>query len=298
MEKFGKFPKLWALGQKHIRDIFDSEVEITEKIDGSQFGFGKIQGELVVRSKNKYLQPDALEKMFIKGVEYVKTISELIPDNTMFYGEYLQKPKHNVLAYDKTPKNYISLFGMISEGTFITDHDILKTYADKFDIDVVPLLFKGKCDKDKVEELLNTKSYLGVVNVEGVVVKNYYKDYWLGGQYFPIMGGKYVSEKFKEVHSNNWKKEHTGKGKWETYCEQFKTPARWDKAVQHLREDGILEESPRDIGNLIKEIHRDIEEEEKENIKEVLWNLYGKDIKRVATNGFPEWYKKELMNME
>lgn len=293
--EFKSFPKLWALGQPWVKDIFENEVEITEKVDGSQFSFGKINGNLMCRSKGKIMELDAPEKMFAKGVEYVKSIEGKLPDNVQFYGEYLQKPKHNTLCYDRTPKNFIALFGIIKEDCFVSDYDELVLWANILDLDVVPLIYKGKATPDVINDLLKRQSFLGVVEIEGVVVKNYEKDYMIGGQYFPIMCGKYVSEKFKEVHGKNWKKENTGKGKWETFCEQYKTPARWDKAVQHLKENGTLEQSPKDIGNLIKEIQRDIEEEEKENIKEALWNIYGKDLKRVATNGFPEWYKQQLM---
>jgi hypothetical protein len=47
------FPKIFAIGQDYIKDIFDGEVEVTEKIDGSQFVFGKLAGELYFRSKGK-----------------------------------------------------------------------------------------------------------------------------------------------------------------------------------------------------------------------------------------------------
>lgn len=46
------------------------------------------------------------------------------------------------------------------------------------------------------------------------------------------------------------------------------------------------------------EIHRDIEEEEKEIIKEWLWKEFGKDLKRKAAAGFPEWYKEQLAKGE
>jgi len=45
------FPKIFTLGTDYISDIFKEEVEITEKIDGSQISFGKIEGELYMRSK-------------------------------------------------------------------------------------------------------------------------------------------------------------------------------------------------------------------------------------------------------
>lgn len=98
------FPKILHLGHKQIKDIFDGEVEITEKVDGSQLGFGKINGELFVRSKGKEQDLDNPDKMFEGAVKFVKTIADKLPDNIVLYGEWLNKPKHNVLAYDRTPK--------------------------------------------------------------------------------------------------------------------------------------------------------------------------------------------------
>lgn len=50
------FPKIFAIGTKYIDSIFDNEVEITEKVDGSQFAFGKIDGEVYCRSKGNQQQ--------------------------------------------------------------------------------------------------------------------------------------------------------------------------------------------------------------------------------------------------
>jgi ATP-dependent helicase/DNAse subunit B len=66
------------------------------------------------------------------------------------------------------------------------------------------------------------------------------------------------------------------------------------KAIQHLKEKGELEFTPRDIGKLIKEIQDDITEEEKENILNFLWNEFGKELLRNAVKGFPEFYKRYL----
>jgi hypothetical protein len=52
------FPKIFALGTMYIRDIFEGAVEITEKIDGSQFVFGMIDGKLQLRSKGAVLYVD------------------------------------------------------------------------------------------------------------------------------------------------------------------------------------------------------------------------------------------------
>lgn len=68
------YPTVYALGHKAIEGIFDSPVIVEEKIDGSQFSFGLIDGELRCRSKGKELILDAPEKMFSKAVATVREI--------------------------------------------------------------------------------------------------------------------------------------------------------------------------------------------------------------------------------
>ncbi len=291
------FPKIFAIGQDYISGIFDDEVEITEKIDGSQFDFGKINGELHLRSKGKPVYLDNPEKMFITAISYVASIEKKLPDNVIFYTEYLSNPGHNVLKYDRIPKNNLMIFavGDLSD-KFISEHDKLKEYATLLDIEVVPLLFKGKIDNiEQIQHLLEMKSALGNCEIEGFVVKNYKKPFLLGGQPIPVMAGKFVSEKFKETHKESWGRDFTAKGKFETFCESFATEARWQKAIQHLREKELLTNSPKDIGSLMKEIQEDVEQEEKEDIKKFLWQEFGEQVLRASIKGFPEWYKEKLL---
>lgn len=287
------FPKIFAIGQRWVENIFDSEVEITEKIDGSQFGFGKIDGELICRSKGKVQPIECPDKMFKEGIEYIKSIEDRLPDNMMFYGEYLKTPKHNVNCYDRTPKNHIILFGACKpNGKFIKDY---YKYAELFDLETVPTIFKGKVnDFEELKDLLKKESVLGKCKIEGFVVKNYSKELLLGGRIIPLMCGKYVSEEFKEVHRKNWSRENTGKGKWDSFKESFQTEARWLKALFYLRDNGELENAPRDIGTIMKRVQIDIEEEEKENIKEFLWKEFGREVLRKSIKGIPEWYKERL----
>ena len=291
------FPKIFAIGQDYIQDIFKEEVSITEKIDGSQLDFGKVNDELFIRSKGKQLFIESPEKMFQEAIDYVLSIEDKIENNTVYYCEYLRTPRHNVLAYERVPKNHLILFGISNiGGTFISEYNELEKYADKLDIEVVPLIYKGLVERPTdIFGMLDVDSVLGNTKIEGIVVKNYERPFLLGGQPIPLMMGKYVSEKFKEIHNKSWNKEKTSKGKWETYCDGFRTEARWDKSIQHLRDNGDLENAPKDIGKLIQEIKRDIEEEEKENVKEFLWSQFGKDLIRKASRGFPEYYKEKLM---
>ena len=297
MSKTAAFPKILHVGDKQISDLFDGEVEITEKLDGSQFGFGRVDGELVIRSKGREIDLESFDKMFGEGVAYVKSIQDRIPDGMFFYGEYLQKPRHSTLAYDRIPKNHIALFGVYNSGNReFLDYGEIEKWANTLDVDAVPVLKRGMSSPDEVSSLVKDHvSYLGGQNIEGVVVKAYKPWLFLGQMPLSVMSGKYVSEAFKEVHNKNWKAENTGNGKLEVAISQYRSEARWNKAVQHLRDDGRLTESPRDIGELIKEVRKDISLEEKEAIKAELWSIFKNDFLQYAVSGLPQWYKEKLV---
>lgn len=300
-----KFPKILALGDKAIQSIFDGEVEITEKIDGSMIGFGRINGELCIRSKGRHLDIDNPDSMFKAGVEYLKFIQDRLSEGTMYYGEYLRAPKHNALTYERIPQNHIALFAMSypSEDGFTTlwaEYEDIVIEASLLQIDVVRKLnlsVSGETIHHSLTELLNLPSLLGKAKIEGIVIKNYSKQAFVGGQVLPIMMGKYVSEEFKEIHRKDWKKENTGKGRWETFKSQYACPPRWRKAVEHLRDNGVLTDSPRDIAGLIREVNKDIELEEKDNIKDFLWDEFGRELLRSSTRGIAEWYKQYLLDL-
>ncbi len=289
------FPKIFAIGTDYIKDIFQNEVEITEKIDGSQFSFGKVSGELYMRSKGCIQYKDKHDKMFSLAVAYALSIESLIPDNMVFYCEYLKTERHNILKYNRVPKNNLVMFGASSiNDSFVSDW---RDYAEKFYIEAVPVIYKGSINSsDEIIKLLDIESVLGGCKIEGIVVKNYLKPFLLGGQPIPLMSGKFVSESFKENHKENWGKEYSTKGKWETFLGSFKTEALWNKSIQRLKEESKLENSPRDIGLILKEINKDIEDEQKEDVKEFLWNEYKREIFANATRGLPEWYKQKIMD--
>lgn len=287
------YPKIFSIGTDYIKDIFNEDVEVTEKIDGSQFSWGKIGGELYIRSKGAQLYVANPEKMFAQAINYIEQIQDRLPEGIVFYSEYMNKPKHNTLKYERIPKNNIMLFGVmhISQRFELNIAD----YASLLDVECVPIMHVGKIGN--VSELMNfmdRESVLGGAKIEGIVVKNYHRKFLLGGCPMPLMAGKFVSESFKEVHRERWGEEEKTKGRLEIFMESFRTEARWEKAVQHLREHGELENEPRDIGKLIKEIHLDIEAEEANAIKEFLYKEFRNEIMRKATGGAPEWYKKKL----
>lgn len=287
------FPKIFHLGHKNVNTIFDGDVEITEKVDGSQFNFGVLNGELYMKSKGAIVHANCPENLFAEAVEYVLSIKELLREGFVYHCEYLKKPKHNVLCYNRIPKNHLICFGISKpDGTF--NEIDREGWCNEIGIEHIPVLYHGQVDSvGFIKALLDTDSTLGNTKVEGVVIKNYNQQILIGNQCLPIMSAKYVSEKFKERHGQKSKTFKT-KGRVEDFVQSFRTEARWQKAVQHIRERGELDGSPKDIGVLMREVHKDIVDECRDEIINFLWCEYIKKIKRVATAGLAEWYKEQL----
>jgi len=302
MSKLDSFSKIFTLGHRTLKTLYDGPVEISEKVDGSQLGFGKIGGEVVARSKGKMLIMDACDNMFSQAITQIQRIADKIPDGCAFWGEYLSKPKHNLLAYSHVPHNNIMLFGMtrFDDPEWVYSYDELGYWAGMFQLDVARVLYEGEAVKppelflDQIHQLLLTESFLGGTKIEGIVIKNWAQSVLVGDQYIYPLCGKFVSEKFKEKMGQS-KNQYSGKGRWEDYKDSFRTEARWLKAIQHLRDNGELLGEPKDIGPLLKEINRDISDECKEEIMAFLWKEFGKDLCRKATAGFAEWYKEYLL---
>jgi hypothetical protein len=102
------YPKIYHIGDREIPNMFEGEVEVTEKIDGSQFTFGfNENGTFECRSKGQMIDMEH-PGMFAIAVEQAKRI---IKEHfysgckrLYFYTEFLIKSKHNKLCYDRVPK--------------------------------------------------------------------------------------------------------------------------------------------------------------------------------------------------
>ena len=288
--KINSYPNVLQIGHRMIRDIFTGPVIIEEKIDGSQFSFGIIDEELQCRSKGKQQHIDAPDSLFQKATDVIKSL-DLRP-GWMYRGEYLAKPKHNALAYSRTPEKHIIIFDVQTGIETYLSPEEKKVEAERIGLECVPVIFRGLVeDIEMFKSFLEKESILGGVKVEGVVVKNYN----LFTQEKKIAIGKYVSEAFKEVHEKEWGRSNPGrKDLIGLLIEKYRSEARWQKAVQHLTENGVLEESPKDIGLLVKEIPVDVKKECEQDIKDFLFDHFWPHISRGIMKGMPEWYKGKL----
>lgn len=296
---YHSYPKIWALGHRAITELLLDPVIVEEKVDGSQFSFGKFLMEdgsidFRARSKGATLNIYAPEAMFKKAIEVAQNLDLKV--GWTYRAEYLQKPKHNTLVYDRVPKDHLIIFDINTGDEEYMGYNSKLAEAQRLGLECVPLMFSGMItDPQQFRDLLNTPSILGGQKVEGVVVKNYKR---FGDDKKALMG-KFVSEEFKESHGKEWKSSNPTQGDVvELLKQKFRTAARWSKAVQHLKEAGKLDGSPRDIGNLIKEVQADVEGECADEIKEVLYKWALPHLKRGLTAGLPEWYKDVLLKAQ
>lgn len=305
MDSIPKYPKVLNLGAPYTQNALVGDVVIQEKIDGSQLRWGyDDKGEIHVGSKGREIHSSNQDGMFALAFDYLTKRCNIKSENrknVWFYGEYLQKPKHNCLKYDSVPKNNIVLFDCLFHGEWL-GRDSLGRFAQMWGIDLIPELWCGdvlnrptdnlSSPSDFLRCLANdTTSYLGGTTVEGLVIKNYGQVIEMNGQARPLTT-KFVRDEFREKHM---KANPSMRQTIEDVILGLRSENRWNKAIQHLRDDGKLLNDVKDIGNIIKEIHRDLLEEEGEAIKAMLWEKYRKHVMATAVRGFPDWYKDKLM---
>jgi hypothetical protein len=270
-------------------------IYVTEKIDGSQFSFGVTDdGDLICRSRRRQIDL-AAPGMFKAGVDTAQDLAAQGMLNTgwTYRGEYLSKPKHNTMVYERVPKGNIILFDVDrGDQDYLTPYEVLDV-AEHLDLEAVPVLaaFRAKPDMGDIKGLLGYQSVLGNGTIEGVVLKNY-------GMYDEgkkVLMAKMVSEDFVERHSKSWKKRNPSRKDFiADLTDGLATEACWTKAVQHCREAGEIEGIPQDIPTVMREICRDTEKEMRVEIQDALWHHFWPQIRRGLTKGLPEFYKALL----
>ena len=290
------YPHIYALGHKAISQLLEEPVVVEEKVDGSQISFGVYGVALRIKSRSKELVIDAPEKMFNLAVESIKTRLPLLRDGWTYCGEYLNSKSHNTLCYDRVPSGNIVIFDVRIGNEAYLNYEQKSEEAARIQYEVVPKVFEGKIGSpETVRAFLDRESFLGGQKIEGVVLKNYQR-FGIDGK---AMFGKFVSEAFKEIHQGTWKDKNPGKGEFiAQIIAKYKTHARWNKSIQHLKEAGQIEDSPKDIGKLMIEVRKDLMDECGEQISLDLFSHFWKDIQRGVVAGLPEYYKQQLLEKQ
>lgn len=296
-----RYPKVWGADNANTVPLFDGRpIQIQEKIDGSQFTFAvDVEGVLRLRSKGREIYLPVEDKLFRKASEWCDANRDRLVPGLLYRGEAMCSPKHNTLEYQSSPDCGFVLYDVMEPGDIRMDADQAEALAEGLGVPWAPIFFAGtpagdapKERKAFAEGFVTRDSVLGG-RIEGVVVKPVVPVY--DDRTGRLLTAKIVAPDFKEANNLDWKRRHPpGKEVREEIGQSFATGARFQKAVQYLRESGALEGSPRDIGPLLRRLNEDFDEECVGLAKDALWKWAGKLIKKKATAGFPEWYKARL----
>ena len=292
------YPKVYNMGHRVIRDLFDGPVVIQEKMDGSQFSFGVVDGELRMRSRRREIHGvEEADKLFRMACEIAQALFDtgLLDEGWTYRGEAITTPRHNTLEYERIPKGGFILFDIDTGLEDYLGPDELAGVAEALGVEVVPTLYAGEVLAwDELEKFLERSSCLGD-KIEGIVVKNQNRFAEDG----KMLMGKLVTAEFREAHTGQWKKTNPTRTEViASIIHDLRTEARWEKAIQHLRDDGTLGDALQDIGKLVQEVQQDILQECGGQIAERLFTHFWNQIRRGVVSGFPEFYKRKLADAQ
>lgn len=294
------YPKVMHLGSQGIENLFKGSVYVQEKVDGSQgsFRLDPDTDMLEFRSKRVAIANDDDDNNFGAWVNAITELKdEIIPGYT-YRGEVLRSPKHNTLCYERAPKHHFIVFDIQPNPyNWFTPEDVQEE-CDRLGLEMVPWEKRDDITTvDDVMHMLDNISVLGKSKIEGMVFKNYeqYNTRLLDWPSF----GKFVRPEFREMNDKSHKLKNPGKrDAIAIIIANLKTDARWLKGIQRMRDDGTITLEPRDIPVIMKDIKEDIEAEEKENVKEMLWTAFWGQISRGSVGGFAEFYKAYLLERQ
>lgn len=293
MSQISNCYEVYNLTHKLALGLFDGVVTVEEKMDGSNFSFGVgTDGVLTCRSRRQQIDLNNPPKMFKKAVDYVKNIQHALLQGVTYRGEVLDKPKHNVIKYDRVPLNNIVIFDIDCGIENYMYPETKAMEASRIGLECVPCFISNATvsSPQELKKFLEKESFLGGSKIEGIVIKNYNKF----GLDKKILCGKIVSEEFKEVHKKEWKVGDK-KDVIQTLCEMYRTEARWNKAIQRLRDENKLVDEMKDMAILVPEVITDILKEEKDNIKQALFDWAWPIISKKSVHGLAEYYKEYLL---
>jgi len=229
-------------------------------------------------------------------------IKDVFSSRFRYHGEAVCSTRHNVVQYQRVPRFYFVLYDLQEESTkkYLSLEE-LEEEGKRTNLETVATLYRNTDESVSPYVICETlitaitkgeiKSMLGG-DVEGVVLKHHSFVDSHGKKVSTKL--KWVTEKFQERQTE--KKPPPEKLTHEGFLvflgSQFSTEARYHKAVQHLRERGILtDDLPTNITLLVEELDKDLQEEHTNLFKNYLWVEFSPIIKSHAREGFSQWYK-------
>jgi hypothetical protein len=174
MMNIDPYPHFYVIGEPLVMESLNGIVVIEEKVDGEQFGFGVDgEGNLTCRYKGDMMDVPILDGSVRPEIETAVGLKEILTPGWVYYGEFLERPTHNRIAYERVPVGNVILFDvLLPGGRFMTPYS-KQMEAARLGLECVPCYYEGTMPgMDKIRRYLTRPSVLGG-HTEGLVIKKY-----------------------------------------------------------------------------------------------------------------------------
>jgi len=162
----------WRFSKEFDECVGKGAVMITEKIHGTNFRLGRIDGEICIGSHNvrRKIDDAGIYSIPLKDNNLMKALDEF-EGNVIFYGEIYGGGVQD-MDYGTVPT--YALFDIVVNDEFLPPCDTYK-FCQEHDLPHVPVLYIGPYSKNLVEEYTCGKTYLhpsqNFDGREGIVIK-------------------------------------------------------------------------------------------------------------------------------
>lgn len=148
---------------KFIDLLSNDELIVYEQIMGSKIFVSYVNGNWILRPKNINQNPInlidlAMQKYYKWAYAYLlslpDSVTDLLRPNYYFCFEYFpdEQPAH--IKYDRIPKNHLILTCICKYGkTYSYDVDELKTWADLFGVETLPMIYRGRLGEKQLKAI-------------------------------------------------------------------------------------------------------------------------------------------------
>lgn len=153
---------------KFLNDLFNNELIVFEDIQGSKIYVNWNGKDFTIRVKSISNDPInlidlAMQNYYNRAIEFFNSldnrVKSLLNNNWHFGFEYFPDNQPANIEYSRVPKNHLVLTSICKNNKFNYTIDELDEYARLLDVDVMPVIFKGKLSEQKIEAIkyfLNT----------------------------------------------------------------------------------------------------------------------------------------------
>jgi len=164
-----KLIRLNNINDEQLDKVFSSEIIVYEDIQGSKVFVNWDGMDFNIKAKNLSSDPLnlidlSLQNYYNHAVNYFNSLDSrvkgLLNRTWWFCFEYFPDDTATAnIEYNRIPKNHLVLTTIVKGSKFICEVDEIEEYARLFDVDSLPIIFKGKLSEGAIEAIkyfLNT----------------------------------------------------------------------------------------------------------------------------------------------